>query len=152
VIYFDSDGCFANFDAHSYSLLGAHPTTVGDQKFWEIANKEPRFWTDMPVMDGAFEFWEKTKHLKPTVLTGGPRANLEFATIAKKEWWKKHFNHEDVIVCLSKDKHTYVSNSEDFLLDDTERHVRKFIKAGGRAIHFQNYEQALTELKEMGIL
>jgi hypothetical protein len=152
MIYFDSDGLFSDFDNHSMTLLGVHPRTVGDQKFWEVANGHPLFWTEMTVMEGAHDFWDKIKHLDPTVLTGAPKGNYQHATEAKKAWWKKEFNHDKVIVCLSKNKQDYITHPDDLLVDDTFRNIKRWRAAGGRAIHFQNYEQALAELKEMGIL
>ena len=150
--WIDSDGIFSAFDLQSHELLGCHPTTVGDAKFWAIANAHPLFWSDMPVMDGALEFWDKIKHTKPTVLTGAPRGNFEQAAEAKKEWWLKHFSHTDVVVCLSKDKPKHMTSPGEYLLDDMKKNVVKWEKAGGTGILFTSHDQALEELCNLGII
>lgn len=150
--FLDSDGVFSDFDRQAHELLGTHPSTVGDAKFWPIAHANPLFWTDMPVMDGAFEFWDKIKHTKPTVLTGAPKGNFEHAADAKREWWLKYFNHTDVVVCLSKDKQRHITSPGDIIVDDTKRNIARWEKAGGIGILFTSHDQALEELRNLGII
>ena len=152
ILWHDSDGCFANFDLQANNLLGCHPSNMDDTTFWAIAKNEPKFWTTMPLIDGAIEYWNKIKHLNPIILTGAPKDNFEFAEKAKKDWWLEHFNHTNVIVCLSKNKHTFVTDANDVLVDDTERIVKRFINAGGRAILHRNYNETLIQLYNIGFL
>lgn len=149
-LWHDSDGCVAAWDFHARTLLEAHPDTIGDAAFWEIANAEPRFWNEMPLIEGALEYWEKIRHLNPTVLTGAPKGAFEAAVLAKKKWWLDNFNHTDVIVCLSKNKYTYVTGKHDVLVDDTPRMVKAFEKAGGTAILHRSFDETLQKLKELG--
>lgn len=151
-IFLDQDGVMADFSNHAFNMLGSHPTTVGDAKFWQIANSAPDFWITMPVMAGAREFFEIVRTLNPVILTGAPKSNFDHAAEAKREWWKEHFNYDRVEVVLSKNKHTYITDASDILVDDTFRIVKAWRKHGGTAIHFTSHDQALEELRNLGII
>lgn len=148
-LYHDSDGCFADFSNHSRDLLGVHPTTVGDEKFWQIANQHSDFWRTMPLISGAEAYWDRIKHLKPIILTGAPKGDFDRARDHKLEWWQKNFAHSDVIVCLSRNKHTYASPTT-VLVDDTHRMVKGFQKAGGIGILHLAFESSLVDLRQAG--
>lgn len=148
----DSDGVFYDFNAHAYNFLGIHPKTVGDQKFWEVANQTEGFWETMPLIPGAVEFWEEIEHLSPTVITGAPKGNFVAAANAKKAAWKRDFNHDDVIVCLSKHKQLHMKNPGDILIDDTARNCRRWVDAGGIAILHTSFDNTRAELQRLSIL
>jgi len=148
-LWLDSDGVMCDFDNGARAIIGTTPNEIGDEAFWPMVEKHATFWSDLPVMDGAFEFWEKIKHHNPTVLTGAPKTGYDLAEKGKREWWRRHFSWENVIVCRSKDKQTNVTSEMDILIDDRGYIIKRWIKAGGTGILFKDFNQAYQELRSI---
>ncbi len=141
----DADGVFADFDLHLKQTFGKSARDFGgDQHMWAAIDATPHYWDTMPVMEGAHAFWDKIKHLNPTVLTGCPKTSYEVAATAKRAWWQRHFNHFDVITCLSRDKGNFVSAPGDILIDDMSKNIKRWEAAGGVGILHRHYQYDAT--------
>lgn len=143
---------FADFDMHIYQLFGQHPREMRDDEMWARANAHPTFWSHMPLKDGARELWHALRHTNPTILTGCPKGDYDRAAAAKRDWWKRHFNHEQVITCLSRDKALHMKAPGDWLVDDMSKNTKKWMAAGGRAFRYAgDWEAAVRVLKLEGV-
>lgn len=152
-LFIDSDGVFADFDEHIHQLFGVYPRQMNDAEMWRRANAHPSFWDDMPLMPGAHEFFDAIKHVRPTVLTGCPKSDYDRAASAKLAWWKRHFGHEQVITCLSRDKALHMKNPGDWLVDDMSKNTKRWAAAGGQFIRYTgNWQMAIRILTDEGVL
>jgi 5'(3')-deoxyribonucleotidase len=141
----DADGVFASFDEHLLNTFGKPARDFGgDQHMWAAIDSVPNYWDDMPVMKGAREFWDKIKHLNPIVLTGCPKTSYEVAATAKHAWWQRHFNHYDVITCLSRNKSDHMKAPGDILIDDMSKNIKRWEAAGGVGIFHRHYQYDAT--------
>jgi hypothetical protein len=136
-LFLDSDGVFAGFDQHVFNLFGKYPHQMRDPEMWAKINANPDFWSDMPIIDGSRVLWDALKKYNPTVLTGCPKSNYDAAAAHKVVWWREHFDHNDVITCLSRDKATHMVFPGDILVDDMIKNCRRWEAAGGVAIHYK---------------
>ena len=69
----------------------------------------------------------RSKHLKPTILTGLPLGN--WAAPQKVEWAAEHFPGVPIITCMARDKHKHMKPG-DVLVDDRENHRAAYEAAG----------------------
>lgn len=152
-LFLDSDGVFADFDEHIFQLFGQYPNQMPDSEMWARANSHPAFWSDMPLKPGAIKLWNAVVHVNPTILTGCPKSDYDRAADAKRKWWKKHFDHEAVITCLSRDKPIHIRNEGDWLVDDMSKNCKRWATAGGKAIRYTgDVDGTVRVLTEQGVL
>jgi len=137
-LFVDSDGVFADFDSHVLSNFGKLPKDMSNPELWENVNNTPDFWDGVPLKEGAHELWELVSRFNPTVLTGCPRTGYDVAVVAKRKWWKHHFNWDNVTTCLSRDKATHMVAHGDILVDDFIANVKRWEKAGGQAVYYRD--------------
>ena len=153
-LFLDKDGVLADFEKHCITLFGKHPKDLGDTELWRLVNQDREtFWSTMPVKDRAYDLvFDITEH-DPIVLTGCPRngdIHHEICPVAsshKKEWVKKNFGLE-TITCFAREKPMHMTSLSDVLVDDTYRNVKKWREAGGKAVWYQDYDQAIADLKK----
>lgn len=146
-LFLDVDGVMADFDAHVTDRFGAGPQELGTARLWQLVESESDFWSSIPLKAGARELWELAKDHDPTFLTGCPRTSFDMAAAHKRHWLRQHFGDVPVITCLSRDKASHMKAPGDILVDDFIANVRRWQKAGGRAIWYRNAGQALNELR-----
>lgn len=148
-IFLDCDGVLANFNQHVIDLCGDHPRNMPDDILWEKISVIDNFWLTIPLMPDAQNLVEYISSIDSNliVLTGCPKTNYQQVSEHKKHWIQKHFGNIDVITCLSKNKPMYMRDHNDILIDDFRRNCNKWIKAGGIAIQYRNFEQMKLELK-----
>lgn len=165
-IYLDLDDTLADtsltikktFNYEDYSL-NHHPfkkpffEILKDIKTWTYIKNNPQFWINLPISAHAQKIYQEACLITDEVyiLTALPKAvfpvkNLQFkqAEEAKINWINEHFpivSSDKIIVCHAKEKHLQVSknNSEIcILIDDSLKNIRRWQKAGGLAIEFDN--------------
>lgn len=151
-IFYDNDGVLAAFDEHVEELWGATPRELGDEELWARVGETPTFWSHMPVKAGAYELFEIGLPFGPSILTGCPKTGYDVAAAHKPEWIDKHFGQKygikiPVITCFSKDKPLHMKNPKDILVDDFIVNIKRWQKAGGTTVWYQNAEQAMADLK-----
>ena len=145
-VFVDCDGVLAAFAEHVFQLFGKYPRELPDDAMWDQIIATPEFWSTMPVKYGAHALWRATHAFHPTVLTGCPKRDFEHAATQKVIWLKRHFGDTvKVITCHGRNKPFYMTGPGDILVDDFPSHVRRWTKAGGRAIHYRTAEQARRE-------
>ena len=146
-LFLDVDGVMADFDAHVAARFGSGPRELGDERLWRMVADRSDFWTDIPLKAGALELWEVAKDHDPIFLTGCPRSDFDRAAAHKRAWLEAHFGDVPVITCLSRDKAAHIKAPGDILVDDFIANVKRWEKAGGRAIWYRNPAQGLRDLK-----
>lgn len=148
-IFLDCDGVLANFNQHVSDLCGDHPRNMPDDMLWDKISVIDDFWLTVPVMPDAHELVEYLSSMNRDliVLTGCPKTNFQQVSEHKKQWIQNHFENIDVITCLSKNKPMYMRDNNDILIDDFSRNCNKWIKAGGIAIRYRNFEQTKIDLQ-----
>jgi hypothetical protein len=152
-LFVDSDGVFFDFDGHVKELFGGYPNQLGDAEMWRLANAHPNFFKIMPLRPEARDFWEAIKHVNPTVLTGCPKGDYDRAAEHKREAWEEHFQHAQVITCLSRDKALHIKNEGDWLVDDMGKNCKRWGAAGGKAIRYTgDWESVVKVLREQGVI
>ena len=144
----DSDGCAAHFDLRCYELWGKIPEHFeSDETMWDHIHSVPDFFDTLPVMEEFLPLWEYLKPFNPTVITGAPVLNFERSKEQKLAWWKRHFDWDNVIVCLAKDKFLHMKQPGDILIDDRSHGCKRWTKAGGNAILYKNSAQTIADIE-----
>jgi 5'(3')-deoxyribonucleotidase len=148
-VFTDCDGVLADFNGGFIKKFGKPFESFNTNWCWEQINSDPHHFLNLEVHEGAREYWDVIAPFNPTVLTGCPRApGYDDAARSKIAWVAKHFGeHVPVIACMSKDKHLHMVQPGDILIDDHERNLKGWRKAGGTGILFINAEQAIDEFK-----
>ena len=137
-IYLDMDGVLADFDAYFHQLIGVEPSTYeseyGTQKFWSEIYRHPRFFQDMPVMDGALDLIANCQALCDDVciLSAPSRINMPLCMMQKRKWIDETIGWEfPAIFESNKDKYAH---DKAILIDDRESKVDAFVSSGGHGI------------------
>ena len=144
------DGVLVDFDAGFKEKFGCLPNDVSRRKLWKCVLTVDNYWLNLPKMPDADMLFDYVNKLGFTVLTGIPPEDFARAELEKRLWMKRYYNkEEDVICCLSKDKHKYVTKF-DILIDDLEKNVRMWNKAGGIGILHTSAADTINKLKTIG--
>lgn len=147
-VFTDSDGVVYNFADHFKSTTGKWWDEVHPDWAWEQVDKDPEFFSKLPLFDESYAYWEVISQFTPTVLTGCPRQpHFEVAARAKRLAWQRDFKLpiDRIITCMTKDKPKHMLQQGDILIDDHMRNITAWRAAGGTGIFFQSHEQAIEE-------
>jgi 5'-nucleotidase len=150
--FVDLDGVLGNFDQHVIDLFGSHPDHLAYADLWACVGSVPDFWRTMPLMHHAQALWAFLRPYKPIILTGCPKleTHYDIAVQQKLIWARQQFGADVLITtCLSKHKTSFIQSADDILIDDMAGNVRRWRKAGARAIRFRNFEQTTADFLAM---
>lgn len=155
-VYCDMDGVLADLESFAHSV-GVTPP---------ISKK----WDQMPLdtflrlnpMPGSEKLVNYLKQNFPNfmVLTATPYPKPEFIAISnrglvdKKTWMMQHFGipPERVIVVKAgsvKKDYAVTDGVPNILVDDWEKNTVPFVQAGGKAVVYQNADQAINDLEQL---
>ena len=151
-IYCDMDGVLCDFDGKFKSLFNCLPqdyeNKFGKEKFWNKIKTVDHWFLELPWIQGSQEFWNKIKPFNPTILTS-PADSIEQCKKDKLEWIRRNIGNAKVII--DKQKFKYASPNS-ILIDDLDKNIEPWRKAGGVGIKFVNPQQAIKILGNMGIV
>lgn len=149
-LYLDLDGVMANFDLHFHATFRAFPKEFPDQEMWDNINSHPSFFRDLPVMDGALDFFESIRLLNPIILTACPKTNYQNAARQKREWVREHLGADVMVLPVmgGHNKPLFMHAAGDILIDDWDRNVGEWSKAGGTAILHTSFDETCKALSE----
>ncbi len=157
--FVDSDGVLYDFDRQAFNLFGKWPKEFqSDDVMWEMIKEHAdEFWSTLPLKYGAMKLWETVVEHSPVInsvkempiiLTGCPKNHYDIASDYKVANAKRHFGEDvQIITCLSRNKPFYMRAAGDILIDDFSRNTKRWIKAGGRAVKYYTWEQAIEDFK-----
>lgn len=148
-LFVDLDGVLVDFEKGFEQAFGIRHDSVPENIMWQMINERERHWHDLPAMPGAIRLWTRLIAFKPTILTGCPRSiGFKHADAGKRAWCERELTYETpVITCASRDKPKFMVKRGDVLIDDMTKNTYRWELAGGRAIHFENAEQAIAKFE-----
>ena len=145
-IFVDSDGVIYDFCTHVMNHLGCSPNAIADDDLWPRVAGIPDFWSTMPLLPWAHDLLAFLAPYHPCILTGCPQTGYAIAAQQKLAKYAIQFPGLPVITCRSRDKPAHLKAAGDILLDDRDNNFKRWRKAGGQAVLFRTYEQAVTDL------
>jgi 5'(3')-deoxyribonucleotidase len=135
-LYIDCDGVLADFDGAFMARFGTpsrdYESKEGANRFWQNLEAEPEFYRRLPVFDGAADFMETLRPLRPIILTGCPLGTWAYGQ--KIEWAAEHFPGVPMVCTRSKDKRLFCRLG-DVLVDDWLKYRELWEEAGGTFVH-----------------
>ena len=148
-IFLDLDGVMADFEGHFESLFGVAHNSMSDKEMWEKINSEQHYFLDLPLMDGATDFFKSIEKYNPIILTSCPRTNYIRAALQKKEWVKNHLSKDLLVLPMlgGKNKALFMKKDGDILIDDMKKNCDSWSEHNGYAIQHTNFEQTTKELE-----
>ena len=149
-IMVDLDGVLGDFNQHVSNQFGVHPDQISDERLWALIATVEDFWLTMPLAPSAHALWQFLQPYDPIILTGCPKSAYDQAAAQKVAWAKQQFGETvQIITCLSREKAQYLISQGDILIDDFGGHVKRWRKAGGRAVRYRNFQQTMTDLRKL---
>jgi hypothetical protein len=161
-IFCDMDGVLCDFEGRFEHFTGLSPDQYRekakreygekkvDEKFWDIIDHQIglRFWRGMSWMPEGKELWNYIKPYKPTLLTAPSWHNS--SKEGKQLWVGDHISGTP-IVFKQADKKADLSGPNKILIDDREDTIMNWKHKNGIGILYTSTEQAINELKQLGI-
>ena len=162
-IYLDMDGVIADFEQRFEDLSGMSPqqfeAKYGKDLFWDFideGNNKVRFWVGIPLMEGAKRLVDYVSKHNYVVLTA-PSIKKQ-SRLGKALWIKNKVGElfpskPTVIFKAAKEKHRVKPSltEKDILIDDKASTINNWNNAGGTGILYTSSDQAISELKKLGL-
>ncbi|MCK9415409.1 hypothetical protein M0Q97_01975 [Candidatus Dojkabacteria bacterium] len=159
-IYVDLDGVLTNFNQGvKNGFLNKHnkenDTNInsgweyeeryGSEEFWkEVKKLGLEFWSNMPWTSDGRSLWNFIKKYPNVEILSKPSKD-KLSREGKKIWCKRELG-EDVKINLSYDKKEF-ADSNCILIDDLEKNIKEWFKAGGIGILHKNTKDTIKKLK-----
>ena len=140
-LYIDLDGVMADFDKYFLEAFGIESHKLDDPTLWKWINGHGNFFSNLPLMPGALEFFRSVEHLNPTILTACPKSNYAVAAVQKRQWVYKHLSPDVTVIPMmgGKNKCLFMHSPGDVLIDDFEKNCIPWKEHGGFAIHHKDF-------------
>jgi 5'-nucleotidase len=148
-LYLDLDGVMADFDKFFVQEFGIESNKLDDPIMWKWINSHGNFFRNLPLCEGAFEFFEKVKHLNPTILTACPKTNYTVAAIQKRQWVYEHLSKDITVIPMlgGKNKAMFMHSPGDVLIDDFEKNCIPWREHDGIAIQHKDFSTTLNAIQ-----
>jgi 5'(3')-deoxyribonucleotidase len=158
-IYLDLDGVFADFEKRVIELFGKPPNSIDQTIFWKELGKFDHFWKDLDLMSGSRMLYDavmKIPNVHVAFLTAIPRPTGKLSTAAddKKIWVKEHFGTTCQVYTVvgGVNKAKFIQTPNDILIDDTQKNIDAWNKAGGIGILHTGTDYYSTIFRLMAVL
>ena len=162
-IYLDMDGVVADFEQRFKDLSGMEPkefeAKYGKNAFWDFideGNNKIKFWVGIPPMEGASQLVNYVSKHDYVILTA-PSIKKQ-SRLGKALWIRNHVGKifptkPTVIFKAAKEKHKVKPSltEKDILIDDKASTIDNWNAAGGTGILYTSANQAISELKKLGL-
>ena len=154
-IYCDMDGVLVDFDKQFEKASGGitpreYEEKNGKEAFWNLIDNENGvgFWVGMPWMPNGKQLWDYIKPNNPILLSSPSRSNS--SRLGKRLWVRNNLPGTKLILANSYNKKNY-ADSNNILIDDRPSNIDQWKAAGGIGILFISTDQAIEELKKLGL-
>ena len=147
-LYIDLDGVMADFDKYFLEEFGVESNKLDDPTLWKWINSHGNFFRNLPVMEGALEFFKWVEHLDPIILTACPKSNYTTAAVQKRQWVYEHISKDITVIPMmgGKNKCLFMHSPGDILIDDFEKNCIPWREHGGIAIQHTNFDSTKKQL------
>lgn len=164
IIYFDSDGVFANWVEYvltnhlpwmdEIDELNKHPSR--DSIIKSISKNDPDMFSKLPVIEGsgALIDWVRKVGLDFRILTAvGNSEDFDRSKKSKEYWWKKQFNvpADKVIVTIHSEDKYRIPHKGNILVDDFHVNITQWENTGGFGVLVEeeniNVEEVVNEIR-----
>jgi 5'(3')-deoxyribonucleotidase len=161
IIYSDSDGVLADFEAAAHHVLGQpwSATTGNRREKGDKLNKHPKFWETIPPMHDFRVLRDFIEKFHPHILTAVPsepwKYSFQEVERGKREWYHKHIPslpQSRIHIVYREDKSKYAMNgkTQNILIDDHKKNVQEFEAAGGIGVLHHNAKTTIIQLRLLG--
>ena len=165
-IYFDMDGVLADFERGIREICKVEPIAQDAKEryeekediMWAKVKEAGHFYDMLEMMPGAKEMFDAVYEKygdRCEILTGIPKPRREiFSASEDKVNWVRRLLSDNIIVntVLRKEKQNFCTGKDCILIDDFTKNITEWTAMGGTGILFKNSEDALKQMKEIGIL
>jgi hypothetical protein len=148
-LFVDMDGVLADFAQHHQAVFGWRPDEE-DEVDWAVVREVKDFHLNIPPMADLELLWGRIERYHPIVLTGVPEQIGE-APADKRAWVSKHLGPEVEVRCGPSSKKWMHAQPGDILIDDTVKHRKHWVKAGGIWVTHRTAEGTVAILDVMGM-
>lgn len=148
-VYFDLDGCLANFDLQVKNLTGLDSRNLEKKNkstFWKTIDAEGvDFWSNIPLFEWSIDVWNyllQSNKFDPYILTS-PSAKAE-SSYGKVLWLQRNLRlrgNERFIITAHKE---LLASPVSLLIDDSKKKLVKFHVAGGNVLEFPSDPSGLS--------
>jgi FMN phosphatase YigB (HAD superfamily) len=153
-LYVDMDGVLTDFDQQAADLFDVPREEAQEymekhpKKAWfKIDHAGVEFWSEMPWMPDGKELWQNVAIRRPTILSSPSKHRT--SVIGKKQWIGENLG--DVPILLDSNKARYVHDKCCVLIDDREKNIQAWEKAGGTGILHKNTRETIEKLEDFFI-
>jgi 5'-nucleotidase len=150
-LYIDLDGVMADFDRYFVESFGVASNTLDDPTLWKWINGHGNFFRNLPLCEGAVDFFNSVRHLNPTILTACPKTNYTVAAVQKRAWVYENLSADITVIPMmgGKNKVLFMHSPGDVLIDDFEKNCIPWREHGGIAIQHKNF---VTTTKQLDLI
>lgn len=163
-IFVDMDGVLADFATGAHQVLGIHPEwdNAAFNALWDSKNgwpammkTHPTFWMDLPLMPHALDLWRLIQPFHPAILTaippGWPTAGVGKRIWAKRMLPKFGYHKNEVVLAVQrpekKDYAVHMDGSPNILIDDFQKNIDEWTKAGGYGVQYVDGPAGLSKVR-----
>ncbi len=139
------DGVLADFGKKARQQLDLPEDTdilvykkaIGKESFWSQINQNPNFFLELdPIPDDIRKVWKNLESMfEHIAILSSPSYSIKLCIPNKNTWLDKHIGPGGLRI-YEKEKHLYAC-PRSVLIDDLEKNILPWRKAGGIAIHFK---------------
>jgi hypothetical protein len=148
-LFVDMDGVIADFAQHHQAVVGWRPDQEDDVD-WAVVREVEDFYLNIPPMADLQLLWDRIERYQPIVLTGVPEEIAE-APANKRAWVSKHLGPEVQVRCCQASEKWMHAQRGDILIDDSVKHRKRWVKAGGIWVTHRGAEGTAAILDLMGV-
>lgn len=169
-IFCDLDGTLTAFEEQFKAVSGQslspreYEEAHGKGSIWKIIEEAgEEFWSEMPWLPDGKTLWNFIEPFDPIILSAPSRDRKSVS--GKLKWLqnnvslpnyniqlksKNGWDGESRII-LNSQKYRYVRDEFDILVDDTEKKITDWNRAGGTGILHKSAQATISRLRELGI-
>jgi hypothetical protein len=154
-MFCDMDGCLTNWELHFQNYFGKSRDDMSKKEGYANSKKLPvEWWATMPWMPDGKELWSYlSEHFASLHILSAPTQDVEEKAIKGKWQWLKtegivsQLGEDNIII--NAEKHKFVKQTGmSVLVDDKEKKISNWRKAGGVGILHTSTQNTIKELNK----